>query len=90
VTPLLALDPRRAARDARLRQPAAYARHEGGTSPVAARLRALRRMGEAGYPLASRSRPIIAAPGWEEPTAACWSDARAALAGLPDPDLTVS
>ncbi len=68
--------------------PAAFARHEGGTSPVRARLRALRRMAEAGYPIGLTVAPIIAAPGWEEAYEGLLQDAGAALGGLA-PDLTV-
>lgn len=69
--------------------PRGYARFEGGTSPVAARLAALARMGQAGYPLGLTIAPIIAAPGWEEAYGALIADAAAALADVPDPDLTV-
>ena len=46
--------------------PARFARFEGGTSPVAARLHALRRMADAGYPIGLTIAPIIAAEGWRE------------------------
>jgi spore photoproduct lyase len=68
--------------------PAAFARHEGGTSPVAARLRAMRRMAEAGYRIGLTIAPIIVAEGWEEAYAGLLRDAARALEGL-DPDLTV-
>ncbi len=71
--------------------PAAFARHEGGTSPVAARLHALRRMAEAGYRIGLTVAPIIVAPGWEEAYGGLLRDAGRALGGL-DPeaaDLTV-
>ncbi len=68
--------------------PAAFARHEGGTSPVASRLRALRRMAEAGYPIGLTIAPIIAAPGWEEAYDGLLGQAQVALEGL-SPDLTV-
>jgi spore photoproduct lyase len=67
--------------------PAAFGRHEGGTSPVAARLQALRRMAEAGYPVGLTIAPIIAAPGWEEAYEGLLRDAAAALDGVA-PDLT--
>jgi spore photoproduct lyase len=69
--------------------PPGYARFEGGTSPVAARLAALARMGRAGYRLGLTIAPIIAAPGWEAAYAALLADAGAALADVPDPDLTI-
>ena len=69
--------------------PAGYARFEGGTSPVAARLSALRRMGEAGYRLGLTIAPIIAADGWREAYGGLIDQAANMLAGLPDADLTV-
>lgn len=69
--------------------PAGYARFEGGTSPVAQRLAALARMGRAGYRLGLTIAPIIAAPGWEAAYATLIADAAAALADVPDPDLTI-
>ncbi len=68
--------------------PAAYHRFEGGTAPVAARLRAMRQMAEAGYPVGLTVAPIIAAPGWEAAYAGLFDLAAAALDGLA-PDLTV-
>jgi spore photoproduct lyase len=68
--------------------PAAYYRFEGGTAPVAARLRAMRAMAEAGYPIGLTVAPIIAAPGWEAAYAELIEQAAAALDGL-TPDLTV-
>lgn len=69
--------------------PRAFARFEGGTSRVAARLRALRQMALAGYPVGLTIAPIIAAPGWKEAYGALIDDAAAALADLPALDLTV-
>jgi len=69
--------------------PAAFARFEGGTAPVAARLVAMRRMADAGYRIGLTIAPIIAAPGWEEAYGGLIADVAAALAGAPDPDLTV-
>jgi spore photoproduct lyase len=70
--------------------PRAYARHEGGTSPVAARLRALRRMADAGYPVGLTVAPILAEPGWQEAYGALLAEAGAALDGAPETaDLTV-
>jgi spore photoproduct lyase len=67
--------------------PAAFARHEGGTSPVASRLRALARMARAGYPIGLTIAPIIAAPGWEEAYHGLLADAAQAV-GFAD-DITV-
>lgn len=69
--------------------PPAYARFEGGTAPVAARLQALRRMAMAGYPMGLTIAPIIAAEGWREAYAGLIADVAAALDRAPDPDLTV-
>jgi len=69
--------------------PAAYARFEGGTSLVAQRLTALRRMAQAGYRIGLTIAPIIAAEGWREAYSALIADVALALSGVPDPDLTV-
>ncbi len=68
--------------------PAAYARFEGGTSPVRSRLAALARMGRAGYPLGLTIAPIIAAEGWESAYGDLIDEAGAALAGVAA-DLTI-
>ena len=69
--------------------PPLFARFEGGTSAVAARLAALRRMALAGYKVGLTIAPIIAADGWERAYAGLIEDAAAELADLPDLDLTV-
>ncbi len=69
--------------------PASYARHEGGTDPVAARLRALGRMARAGYPVGLTIAPIIAAPGWERAYSELIAQAGVDLAQVPYLDLTV-
>jgi spore photoproduct lyase len=69
--------------------PSLFARHEGGTSPVASRLDALRRMAEAGYPVGLTIAPIIAEPGWEEAYDALIADAGRSLNGVAGLDLTV-
>ena len=68
--------------------PKPYARFEGGTSPVAQRIAAMRRMAQAGYLVGLTIAPIIAAPGWEAAYGGLLDDIAAALDGL-DPDLTV-
>lgn len=68
--------------------PPAYARFEGGTSPVAERLQALRRMADAGYLVGLTVAPIIHAPGWEEAYDGLIASAAAAFEGS-TPDLTV-
>ena len=69
--------------------PAAYARFEGGTAPVANRLAALRRMAEAGYPIGLTIAPIIAAEGWESAYTELIDQARKALSGPACSDLTI-
>ncbi len=69
--------------------PPTFARFEGGTAPVAARLAALRAMALAGYPVGLTIAPIIAAPGWEDAYGALIEDAAAQLADVPALDLTV-
>ena len=68
--------------------PAAFARFEGGTSPVATRLAALRQMAVAGYPVGLTIAPIIAAEGWREAYASLIDVAAETLADLPALDLT--
>ena len=64
--------------------PAAYARFEGGTAPVAARLAALRRMADAGYRIGLTVAPIIAAEGWRDAYAELFAQAAAMLGDVPD------
>ncbi len=64
--------------------PPLFARFEGGTSPVAARLAAARRMGDAGYPIGLTIAPIIAAEGWREAYAGLIAQVATALGHLPD------
>lgn len=68
--------------------PKPYARFEGGTSPVAQRIQALRRMTDAGYPVGLTIAPIIAAPGWEAAYGGLIDEVAAAFAGS-RPDMTV-
>jgi spore photoproduct lyase len=86
---LLDLDHRGRTRMRASVNPAAYARFEGGTAPVAARLAALRRMAERGYPVGLTIAPIIAAPGWEQAYAGLIAAAAAALGDVAGLDLTV-
>lgn len=68
--------------------PAQFAAFEAGTAPVAARLRALRRMAQAGYKVGLTIAPILLAEGWQEAYSSLLSDVASALRGL-QPDLTV-
>jgi spore photoproduct lyase len=89
VEPLLGLTHGRRTRMRASVNPPAYARFEGGTDPVAARLAALRRMADAGYPVGLTVAPIIAAEGWQEAYRTLIDQAAAALDGAPELDLTV-
>ncbi|MBD8735841.1 spore photoproduct lyase family protein [Sphingomonas sp. CFBP 13706] len=84
VEPLLALDHAGRTRMRASINPAGYARFEGGTSPVAARLVALRRMADAGYKVGLTIAPIIAAEGWREAYAELIAQAGQVLGDIPD------
>jgi len=89
VDELLALDHGGRTRMRASINPAAFARFEGGTAPVAARLAALGRMARAGYAVGLTIAPIIAAEGWQEAYGTLIEQAAAALAGTQSLDLTV-
>lgn len=89
VGPLLTLAHRSRTRMRVSLNPEAFARFEGGTSSVASRLIATRRVAEAGYPIGLTIAPIIAAEGWREAYGRLISDVADALEGLTDPNLTV-
>lgn len=63
--------------------------YEGGTATLAARLRAMRRMARAGYPVGLTVAPIMPIPDWRDEYGALLRDAATALAGVPALDLTV-
>jgi spore photoproduct lyase len=63
-------------------------RFDGGTAPLASRLAALRAMALAGYRVGLTIAPVMAVPGWREGYGALLDDVAAALAGVPDLDLT--
>lgn len=89
IDPLVALDHNGRTRMRASVNPATYARFEGGTSPVAARLAALARMGAAGYPIGLTIDPIIAAEGWQEAYSELIKLAAAALRPITAADLTI-
>jgi spore photoproduct lyase len=89
VEPLLGIEHRGRTRMRFSLNPQLFARFEGGTSPVAGRLRAMRRMAEYGYRVGLTIAPIIAAEGWQDAYGALLADVAHALDGAPDPDLTV-
>jgi spore photoproduct lyase len=69
--------------------PRAFARFEGGTAPVAARLEALARMAQAGYPVGLTIAPIIAAAGWQQAYGDLIDQVATNFRDIPEPDLTV-
>lgn len=69
--------------------PRQFARYEGGSDPVAARLGGLRRMADAGYPVGLTIAPIIAAEGWELAYGTLIDEIGTAMDGAPELDLTV-
>jgi len=89
VEPLLGLDHARRTRMRASINPPIFARFEGGTARVAERLRALRRMADAGYPVGLTVAPIIAADGWQQAYGTLIDDAGAILGGAAGLDLTV-
>jgi spore photoproduct lyase len=64
-------------------------RFEGGTARLTARLAALRRMAAADYPVGLTIAPIMPVEGWQDSYGRLLDDVAAALAGVPDVDLTV-
>lgn len=69
--------------------PTQFARFEGGTSPVRARIAALARVARAGYPIGLTIAPIIATKGWEQAYSQLIADVAVALADIANIDLTV-
>ncbi len=89
VAPLLSLTHRGKTRMRVSLNPSQFARFEGGTATVAARVIGMRRMIDAGYLIGLTIAPIIAAQGWREAYSALIADVAAAIDGGPDPDLTI-
>ena len=69
--------------------PPAFAKFEGGTANVAARIAGMRRMALAGYKMGLTIAPIIASDGWQAAYGGLLRDVAAALADAPDCDLTI-
>ncbi len=89
VDPLLAL-PHHGRTRVRVSVNAAGAeRHEGGAPRVAARLAALRKLADAGYPVGLTVAPILRLPDWEAEYDRLFAAGAAALDGVASPpDLT--
>ena len=64
-------------------------RFEGGAPRMAQRLSALRQVALAGYRIGLTVAPIMPVPDWQAGYDRLLADCAAALAGVPDPDLTV-
>jgi len=64
-------------------------RFEGGTAPIEHRLRALRTMADAGYPVGLTIAPIMPAEGWREGYGDLLDRVGAAVDGVASIDLTV-
>ncbi|MCB4825468.1 SPL family radical SAM protein [Roseicella aerolata] len=67
----------------------AAARFEGGVPRMANRLGAMRVAALAGYRIGLTVAPIMPLPGWRDEYDRLLADCAEALAGAPDPDLTV-
>jgi spore photoproduct lyase len=63
-------------------------RFDGGTSPLAGRLAALRSLALAGYRVGLTIAPVMAYPGWREGYGDLLDQVGLALDGVPDLDLT--
>ena len=64
-------------------------RFEGGTAPMPARLRALRSMATAGYPVGLTIAPVVPVPGWRTSYGRLLDDVATVTSDLPDLNLTV-
>jgi hypothetical protein len=63
-------------------------RMEGGTSPLADRLAALRKLALDGYPVGLTIAPIMTVDDWRDRYGELLDAVAAAIDGVPDPDLT--
>jgi spore photoproduct lyase len=89
VEPLLALNHKGRTRMRFSLNPPMFRRFEGGTSRVAARIKAMRRAADAGYRIGLTIAPIIAAPGWERAYTELLAQVSEALCPSTKRDLTV-
>jgi spore photoproduct lyase len=89
VADLLALDHDRRTRVRfSVNAPAVARRFDGGTAPLASRLAALRSLALAGYRVGLTIAPVMAVPGWQEGYGDLLDQIVAAVADVPDLDLT--
>ena len=89
IGPLLALPHNRRTRIRFSINARGTARFEGGAPRVANRLAAMRQAALAGFRIGLTVAPILNLPDWREAYDLLLADCAAALAGVPDPDLTV-
>ena len=89
VAPLLGLPHGRRTRIRFSVNAAGAERFEGGAPRMAQRLSAMRQMALAGYRIGLTIAPIMPVPDWREGYDRLLENCAAALAGVPDPDLTV-
>lgn len=89
VEPLLSLSHGGRSRMRASINPQMFARFEGGTAPLAARLAALRAMALAGYKIGLTIAPIIVAAGWKEAYGEMIEQAAKVLSPVPNLDLTI-
>ena len=89
VEPLLGIDHGRRTRIRFSVNAEPAARFEGGTASVAARLHAMRRVAQVGYPVGLTLAPIMPVPNWREAYDALLRQVAAALADVPALDLSV-
>ncbi len=88
VAPLIGLDHGRRVRVRMSVNAPALIRYEGGTSPLQARLDALARLARDGYRIGLTVAPIQPVADWRSGYDALFARTAAALAGIPDLDLT--
>ncbi len=88
VGPLLALPHGRRTRIRFSGNAAEVERFEGGTARMPQRIEALRRVAAAGYPVGLTIAPVMPVEGWRESYGRLLDDVAAALADVPDLDLT--
>ena len=89
VAPLLGLDHARRTRVRFSVNARGAERFEGGAPRMAGRLAAMRQVALAGYRIGLTVAPIMPLPDWQAEYDALLADCAVALAGVPDPDLTV-